>query len=76
MILAKLTLEENLIWDEEVYPAFLQGMLTKFGRGPFKVVGLRLCERIASVGDCPYAVTIQLANNTRHEFPGEWFVRA
>lgn len=80
MILKGLTLEEFVVWDEDIYPTILPDMIERFGKGPFKVVGLNLhrpgVRRVEnSSKGAPYLITIELANGERKAFAGEWFSR-
>jgi hypothetical protein len=79
MILDKLSLEEIVTWDKNIYPQILPDMIRRYGEGPFPVVGLRLLPRsvmeVQSEKPANFMVTIELANGDRQEFAGEWFER-
>ena len=68
----RLSLTDMVTWDKERYPSFVGSMLQSYGEGPFKVVGLRLHLSGVNSPD-PVAVTIELSNEDRQEFAGEWF---
>lgn len=74
-MIEKPTLEEQVVWDDAIYPSILLSLVACYGEGPFKIVGLRL-HREEAQARCPYAVTIELRNKERKEFAGEWFKRA
>ncbi len=65
-------LGDMVVWDEAVYPTLVEGMISCYGKGPFKVVGLRL-HRKGAQSRCPYAISIELSDNDHKEFAGEWF---
>lgn len=78
MVINDLTLGEMVIWDERVYPEILPSVVDTYGKGPFKIVGLRLSERQKDGCDssvAPYIITISLDNGESHNFAGEWFRR-
>jgi hypothetical protein len=65
-------LTDMVTWDEAVYPHILPDMVNKYGTGPFKVVGVRLYVKEVKA-PCPFAVSVELSDGIRQEFPGEWF---
>lgn len=70
---------DQVLWDRNRYPELVGSMLSKYGPGPFKVVGLRLHTKEAFASRhppvFPVAVTIELVDDSRKEFSGEWFVK-
>ncbi len=68
-------LEDMVVWDESVYPQLVADVVSRYGVGPFKVIGIRLHPKEVKAR-CPFAVTIELPGEVRQEFAGEWFKRA
>ena len=61
-------------WDEAVYDAvLLADMVNRYGKGPFKVVGLRLHREGEKRIRAPFAVTIWISEGDWQELAGEWF---
>lgn len=73
MVLPDLTLGEMVEWDESAFPSHLPFMIEKYGKGPFKVVGLNL-RSVTKSGDY-YSVTIE-TQGVEQSFDGRWFKRA
>jgi hypothetical protein len=66
-------LGDMVAWDEAVYDAvLLADMVSRYGKGPFKVVGLRSYRKEARTR-APFAVTIWISEGNWQEFAGEWF---
>ena len=70
-------LNDSVVWNDNRFPAgMVDDMKEKFGEGPFQVVQVRLhttAAHVSSPAAHPEAVTIQLPNQIRQEFSGDWF---
>jgi hypothetical protein len=70
-------LGDMVVWDEAVYDAgLLAGVVNRYGKGPFKVVGLRLYREGEKRIRAPFAVTIWISEGDWQELAGEWFKKA
>ena len=66
------SINDQVQWNKNRYPKLVNSMISRYGEGPFRVVGLRLhLEGVKCIS--PAAVTIEFTDSTRHEFAGEWF---
>lgn len=66
----RFTLTDKVVWDKDIYPTLVGGMIQKYGEGPFEVVALRLHRHKAHF---PVAVTVELRDGESQEFAGQWF---
>jgi hypothetical protein len=55
-------LGDMVVWDEAVCPTLVEDMISRHGKGPFKVVGLRL-HRKGVQSRCPYAISVELSDD-------------
>jgi hypothetical protein len=68
-------LGDMVVWDEAGDSANVRGLIKRYGKGPFKVIGLRL-HRKGAVTICPYDISVELSESECREFSGHLFKAA
>lgn len=69
---------DMVCWDKEIFCNEIGAVEKKFGKGPFKVVGVRLItqaqrRKMLPKLTHPEAITIVLLNKRYVELAGDWF---
>ena len=68
------SITDTVEWDRSRYPTLLPHMISRFGEGPFRVVGLRLhLPGVKTVSPVAVTITVPNRNEERQELAGEWF---